>query len=158
MELRKQWEFKGFKFKGFIDRLDSVGGELRVVDYKTGRVLDKEKDINEANAVEVAEALFSPETSAKDRPKIAFQLFLYDKFMENESEASGKPLFNSIYHVASLFQEPVKNVPVCKAFMEKMEEGLEALLSEISSTQTGFRLTDDKDVCKYCEFNNICGR
>lgn len=158
LELKKKWEFKGFKFKGFIDRLDSVGGDFRVVDYKTGRVLDKEKDINEANAEQVVQALFSPDTPSKDRPKIAFQLFLYDKLMEKESEASGKPLVNSIYHVASLFKEPVKNVPVCKTFMEMMEENLEALLNEISSTQTGFRLTEDKDVCKYCEFNNICGR
>lgn len=158
LELRKEWKFRGFTFKGFIDRLDIVDGMLRVVDYKTGRVLDNEKNINDSNAEKIVETLFSADTKSSDRPKIAFQLFLYDKFVSEMEEASGKELNNSIYHVISLFKEEVFNCPVNSEFLKNMEEKLSSLLDEMVSLDSGFHRTSDLKVCEFCDFKDICGR
>ncbi|HBN01069.1 MAG TPA: hypothetical protein DD383_00295, partial [Rikenellaceae bacterium] len=68
-------DIDGFHFIGYVDRMDSLRpGEIRIVDYKTGKVEDKDVNITDANAEEVVEALFGP--SNEGRPKIAFQLYL----------------------------------------------------------------------------------
>ena len=41
---------------------------------------------------------------------------------------------------------------------EGVMSGLDTLLDQIASTETGFRHTSDTDSCKYCDFKNICGR
>lgn len=170
LELKREWEFNGYRFIGYIDRLDSVGDMMRVVDYKTGKVLDKEKSIGErknerqsddkvlADIESLVEALFSPDTPHAARPKIAFQLFVYDKLVEGIEAAKGKKLHNSIYHVTGLFKEPVRNVPVNEYFIELVQERLTGLLDELSSIEKGFRRTADTEVCKYCDFKDICGR
>ena len=59
-EVKVSGEFKGQKFKGFIDRLDSFHpGQVRVVDYKTGKVLDDDEKINDDNALAIAEDIFA---------------------------------------------------------------------------------------------------
>lgn len=156
LEIYKEWSFNGFNFKGYIDRLDRIGDKIRVVDYKTGKVLDKEKFIDSSNAEDVANTLFSTETSVHQRPKIAFQLFLYDMLVEKDFP--GRQLFNSVYHITNLFSEPVTNVPVNEDFCNIVKERLEEVLDEIANPEISFRLTSDKDVCKYCDFKNICGR
>ena len=43
LEQKVRGEIDGFRFKGFVDRMDSYkGGEVRIVDYKTGRVSEEE--------------------------------------------------------------------------------------------------------------------
>lgn len=158
LELKEFMDFNGFRFKGYIDRLDQVGNTVRVVDYKTGKVLDIEKNISDDNFEDVIKSLFSKETKSDKRPSIAFQLFMYDKLIRENINLSGKDVCNSIYHVTGLFKEPVTDVPVSEKFMQAAENGLAEVLNEISSPDTGFARTKDTDVCNYCDFKNICGR
>ena len=80
LELARTWEFEGYKFFGFIDRMDSFEeGEVRIVDYKTGRVEEKDVRIDSGNAAAVTDLLFGPDNGK--RPKIALQLFLYDMYV-----------------------------------------------------------------------------
>ena len=61
-------EIDGFKFIGYIDRMDSfLPGEVRIVDYKTGKVEDKDVDINDSNASDIVGALFGQDN--QNRPK-----------------------------------------------------------------------------------------
>ncbi|MBQ4287075.1 MAG: PD-(D/E)XK nuclease family protein [Bacteroidales bacterium] len=161
LEKEGSWTRKGFRFYGFIDRVDSfIPGVLRVVDYKTGTVLDGEKHMADASAArKVVEALFAKDTKDGKRPKIAIQMFLYDRFMEN-SGYHGK-LDNTVYHmvslpstgVVSMFGEGAREV-----FDEGITSGLDSLLDEIASTQVGFSHATDTDSCRFCDFKNICGR
>jgi CRISPR/Cas system-associated exonuclease Cas4 (RecB family) len=157
LELQCECEIDGFNFIGFIDRLDSLRpGEVRVVDYKTGKVEDKDVNITDSNAAEVADALFGPVN--KNRPKIALQLYLYDVFCPGLKEFPGGRLVNVIYPPANLFTDQVKEVPVSGEFMKLTEDRLHSLLTEIASVDVPFRRTEEKATCEYCDFRMICGR
>ncbi|MBQ0149200.1 MAG: PD-(D/E)XK nuclease family protein [Bacteroidales bacterium] len=157
LELTLPWEFHGFRFKGIIDRLDSfLPGTVRVVDYKTGKVEDADIHINDSNASEVVEKLFGQDNSK--RPKIALQLFLYDRFVRSLSRFGDCDLVNSIYQTSGLFVNPVEDVPVSEAFCALTEERLAAMLDEIADVRIPFRRTDDPDTCKWCDFKMLCGR
>lgn len=150
-------DIDGFHFIGFVDRMDSLRpGEIRIIDYKTGKVEDKDVNITDDNAEAVVEALFGPDNNG--RPKIALQLYLYDVFCRESKEYRGQRMVNVIYPPANLFTEPVKEVPVSETFMRLTEERLHALLAEIASTEIPFRRTDDENTCSYCDFRMICGR
>ncbi len=150
-------DIDGFHFIGYVDRLDSLRpGEIRIVDYKTGKVEDKDVNITDANAEEVVEALFGP--SNEGRPKIAFQLYLYDVFCSESKDYKGQRMVNVIYPPANLFTEPIKEVPVSEEFMRLTEEKLHGLLSEIASVDVPFRRTTEEKTCSYCDFRMICGR
>ena len=149
-------EMGGFKFIGFIDRVDSYKpGEVRIVDYKTGKVEDNDIFIDDANAAQVVDQLFAPDS--KSRPKIALQLFLYDH-MAPTVAPSGSRLVNSIYSTARLYSQPLPDVPVCAEFSRLAMEGVMGLLKEIEDLNVPFRRTEDTKTCDYCDFKAICGR
>ena len=166
-------EIGGFKFIGFIDRLDSYKpGEVRIVDYKTGKVEDNDILIDEGNAAQVVEQLFAPDS--KSRPKIALQLFLYDHMVGVIAGQAGNDgrgtdigrharldrasLVNSIYSTARLYSQPLPDVPVCAEFSRLAMEGVMGLLKEIEDLNVPFRRTEDTKTCEYCDFKAICGR
>lgn len=149
--------FHGFTFVGFIDRLDSLGdGEVRVVDYKTGKVLDEDIDIHDGNAASIAEKIFAEDV--KDRPKIAFQFFIYDLLLQNRKEVKGKKLYNCVYSTSRIFREKPANVPLNRTFYEQTSDKLKETLDEICNPGVNFRRTSDESVCSYCDFKTICGR
>lgn len=162
LELERFWDFNGHKFKGYIDRMDSFrDDEVRIVDYKTGKVDEKEVKINDENADGVVDALFSPDTKSKNRPEIAVQLFVYDRFVEKDVE--DKSVLNVLYPIPRLFSSPelasnILSSRECPDFDDKVTEKLEGLFAEMMDTGTDFRRTKDNDTCKYCDFKKICGR
>ena len=162
LELERFWDFKGHKFKGYIDRMDSFrDDEVRIVDYKTGKVDEKEVKINDENADGVVDALFSPDTKSKNRPEIAVQLFVYDRFVEKDVE--DKSVLNVLYPIPRLFSSPelasnILSSRECPDFDNKVTDRLEGLFAEMMDTGTDFRRTKDSDTCKYCDFKKICSR
>ena len=156
-EIRVAGEFCGQRFKGFIDRLDSFNeGEARVVDYKTGKVLEDDENINDANAEEIADKIFNPDM--KNWPKIALQFYVYDMLVQTRPEVRGRKISNCVYSTAHLFKEPPVAVPMNAKFYEAVSERLEVLLAEMYDTSVPFRRTDDGKICSYCDFRMICGR
>lgn len=156
-ELIVKGDFHGFRFKGFIDRLDAFSdSEVRVVDYKTGRVLDDDIDIRQDNARDIADKIFMPDV--KDRPKIAFQFYIYDLLVRDREEVKGRTLHNCVYSTSRLFSELPVAVPVNEGFFDAVSGHLEKLLDEMCDPETGFRRTADEHVCGYCDFKTICGR
>ena len=155
LEQKREWEFKGFKFLGYIDRLDRFKeGIVRVIDYKTGKMDAKDVEINDENAEKMAERLFAPDS--KSRPKVAFQLFLYDMYVKDEFK--GEQIENVIYNVPKLFTSGIMSSFECEKFNEIVVEKLSKVFEDLSDPDTCFRRTTDTDVCKYCDFRKICGR
>lgn len=152
--------FGGFSFKGRVDRLDSFHpGVVRLVDYKTGKVLDTDTDISDATAEKIAGAIFSDDNSL--RPKIALQFFIYDLLLEKSGAFSGQTIVNTVYSTRSLLQKRPVNVYMNAKFHTLMKEKLTALLSEIDSLEIPFRrhvLSYNDHTCEMCDFRTICGR
>lgn len=149
--------FEGFRFHGFIDRMDSYrSGEVRIVDYKTGRVEDNEVLISDANAQAVADLLFGPKNA--DRPKIALQLFLYDLFAHADPAARDARVVNAIYSTGRLYTGALPEVPESPAFSALVRERLKQTLSDITDTRIPWIRTDQVKTCAWCNFKDICGR
>lgn len=156
LELKRIWEFNGFKFIGFVDRLDSFGAdEVRVVDYKTGKVEDADINIFDENAAAVVEKLFGEDST--NRPKIALQLFLYDMAVAKDVP-EGAVLKNSIYSPSNLFVTEVRSIPASGEFNTLMKRRLAGMLDEIADVNVPFARTGDAATCEHCDFKIICGR
>ena len=150
-------EFHGQKFKGIIDRLDSFDpSQARIVDYKTGKVLPDDENIDDGNAVAIAESIFAPDVA--ERPKIALQFFIYDMLLKDYEIAKGKDIYNSVYSTASLFKDEPKTIKVNRTFYDAVSEKLQGLLDEMRDPDVPFTRTCDEGVCTYCDFKTICGR
>lgn len=156
-EKRVTGEFHGQKFKGFVDRIDSFApGQARIVDYKTGKVLPEDEDIHDGNAEYIADQIFAPDV--QNRPKIAFQFYLYDLLLKGDDMIEGRSLCNSVYSTAHIFKDPPKTVPLNETFFNCVSERLKSLLDEMRDTDVPFRRTEDEKICAYCDFKTICGR
>ena len=128
--------FDGFKIHGYIDRLDSYrDGEVRVVDYKTGKVED-----------------------GNGGPKIAMQLFIYNVLCHQEPSLAGMRLVDSIYSIRHLYTGNLPDMPENPEDTLEMTAKLEALLSEITNLDIPWTRTENRDTCAHCDFKDICGR
>ena len=147
------------QLKGFIDRVDEVGGTLRIIDYKSG---------TGTTVFPSVEALF--DKSVADRPKAVMQVFMYAWMYANE--LSGRTAIQpGIYYVRTLFaptfdagiyhrvergkQERVMDFA---DYRDAFEEGLRGCLDEIFSEETPFIQTTNGKACSYCRFRSICGK
>ena len=157
LEQKRRMEWNGFRFKGYVDRIDSYrDGQVRIVDYKTGKVEDDEILITDENAAPVVEKLFGE--SNAHRPKIALQLFLYDLLAHADAALDGHTIVNSIYSTTRLYTGALPDCPESAEFIRLTSERLRAMLSEMTDVNTPFRRTQEQDTCTWCDFKNICGR
>ena len=156
LEKRVRMVWNGFRFKGFIDRIDSYRpGQVRIVDYKTGKVEDAELSITDESAGSVAEKLFGPRNEG--RPKIALQLFLYDE-LAREDLGIREPLVNAIYSTARLYGEPAPESPESAEFSRLAAQGLQEKLAEITDASVPWTRTEETKTCEWCPFKGLCGR
>ncbi|MDE5759951.1 MAG: PD-(D/E)XK nuclease family protein, partial [Bacteroides sp.] len=141
---------------GTIDRLDSKGDTLRIVDYKTGGTPKTPESI---------EQLFTP---AENRPNYIFQTFLYAAIMCRKQSLKVAPSLLYIHRAASDSYSPViemgaprqPKLPVNNfAFFEDdFRERLHSLLQEIFNPEETFSQTEDTKKCEYCDFKRLCKR
>lgn len=128
----------GFKFYGYLDRLDSYKeGEVRVVDYKTGKVDDGKDGIS---------------------PKIAMQFHIYNLLCHQQSFLAGKRIVDSIYSIHHMYTGNLPDMPEDPETAKEMTAKLEAMLSDISNLEIPWSRTEDRDICSRCDFKDICGR
>ena len=120
------------RLKGQFDRLDRVGDILRVVDYKTGRVvIPKQQLMNR---------VFEDAKHAA-----AFQTLFYTYvYLQNHPTMKVVPTVLSLKATDQMSQ-PVTTTPIGLEDLQEFEDGLVNLLSEIWNADEPFALRDDKD-------------
>ena len=144
---------------GIIDRIDSKGESLRIVDYKTGGDADTPANV---------QSLFIPD---KKRSNYVFQTFLYasivcKKLREKNDSRLVAPALLYIHRAASekyspVIQmgeprkpkEPVDNVA---QYEGDFRENLKTLLEDIFNPDISFTQTEIEDKCAYCDFRALC--
>lgn len=151
------------KFIGFIDRLDSFrDGVVRIVDYKTGKVLDDDyvnvADSPKANdkVESIVNAIF--DISSKERPKIAFQFYIYDMLSASLDCVKGRQVRNCIYSTTGLFRDVPVSVELNKLFIDRVTGRLGETFEQMYDINVPFIRTSDEKVCSFCDFKSICGR
>lgn len=144
---------------GIIDRIDSKGESLRIVDYKTGGDADTPANV---------QSLFIPD---KKRSNYVFQTFLYasivcKKLREKNDSRLVAPALLYIHRAASENYSPVIQMREPRKPKEPVDnfaqyegdfrENLKTLLEDIFNPDISFTQTEIEDKCAYCDFRALC--
>ena len=145
--------------KGFIDRVDSRNGMIRIIDYKTGQGNLDFRDID---------SLFDRDNPK--RPKYALQTFLY-AWMYRRQHMPQQPIAPHIYYLKNISTENFQTqicqkesrmpaVPVndFETYQDDFLQRLTGLLEEIFNPDIAFTQCNNAKQCEHCAFRPICNR
>jgi len=140
------------KLKGNADRIDSVGKNIRIVDYKTGVTENKE-----INFKDWEEIVTNPELDK------SFQLLMYALMYQRMNPSITENIISGIisFRKLSLGLQTVKidsTEELSIDVLSEFEEQLKIILTDIFNPDSDFVQTDDLDTCEYCSFKGICNR
>lgn len=138
------------KMKGFADRIDQVEDVVRIIDYKTGAVDEKELKLPDLSP------FFSEEHSEK-----AFQLIFY-AYLYYKMHPEGKDHITSgllSFRYLSKGFLPLQlngSLTISRADALAFEALLKQWVHSVFDTEIPFSQTTDADVCKNCDYAAIC--
>ena len=160
LEIPLSAELHGQKFYGVADRIDRVGpgGDVRMVDYKSGKDDPSVLMTGAADASDVADTIFAGSYDKRKKVKAGLQFFIYDKMLHEKGIADMKHVSNSMYATAGLFTAPAQICPLDPVFADELDMRLERLISEIRNPEVPFTMAEDVRNCEWCDFRMICGR
>lgn len=150
------------RIRGIVDRVDKFGNALRIIDYKTGSVQEKDLIIDENKFLEIAQN----KGLGKARQLWLYRYLLLKNLESNPQWESQKEEFLVEAGIYSLRKKDMSFMKLAlkkewlqkDIFVEKTEKWLGEVITEMLDTSQTFRKTDDIEVCKYCQYQNICGR
>ena len=158
------------RMKGRIDRIDlKADSVLRIVDYKTGKVVKKDVDAGES----LGDTLREEEMKAK-----LFQLWMYKFLVAKELQKSPEARIPSLQGldperlliqpgIISFrnFQDKLISAPLefsegesVASFLRESEELVSFWVNALISQETAFEKTVNLDQCTFCDFTSICHR
>lgn len=149
---------KKLRIGGIVDRLDTDGNTIRVVDYKTGKAKDK-------GIFSSVDDLFAPKKS--DKTKEVLQIFTYCyalKQQEGFDDIKPELWFvrdtNPDYlpSVKCKQDKSISEVSSFNQWEDVFVEKLKTLIYEIYDASIPFNQTDNKKTCQNCPYNVVCGR
>ena len=134
------------RFKGYIDRLDNIGGQMRICDYKTGSVAEV-KEYDEKGLDNVF----------RGKAKTSFQLLLYAVMMREQNQDLNE--FNlAVYDVKKLFFNHVNSKYCPPEAIDSFKERLGDIVGEIFNQAVPFTGIEADKACEFCPAKAICGR
>ena len=136
--------------KGIADRIDIVDGQMRIADYKSGRVKAEELSVNDA------------EPDPHNVPDKWFQVMCYAWLYCRKHNYKG-PFTAGIFPLSALSSDFMpasweQNKVLDTSHIDQFENLLKKLLDEIMEPSTPFHARPDKDRCSYCPFDRICSK
>lgn len=158
------------RIAGKIDRIEQYDGQIRIIDYKTGKV-----ELPDKAPEDLADKLLNDGGADKMR-----QLWMYRYLaIKNIRDYGGLPLNKDIADVFETGNLPVeagfysfrdvaggfKTNPVrfgehdsAEQYIHQSEELLRRMIQRLFDPDEPFRKTDQLETCQYCDFKGICGR
>ncbi len=141
-------EMVPIRFKGVADRVDRHNDTLRITDYKTGKV--EEKDLKFKSVQDLFEDV---------KYDKAFQLMMYS-WLYTRNHNPSLPVSSGIFAL----KNPSKfllllDVPEEKSSddpLPEFEQHLITVCQEILDPEVPFHQTRDTDICRICSYNQVC--
>ena len=140
---------------GTVDRMDSKGDTLLLIDYKTGGTPKTPNDLAQ---------LFQP---GDTRPAHVFQAFLYAAILCRKQPLKVAPALFYIHRAASDSYSPIieigparQRTPVDDFALhnDEFRSHLQALLSGLFNPEQPFVQTESGNRCAYCDYRRLCRR
>ncbi len=148
-------ELINVKYRGSADRIDKLKSQVRIVDYKTGSVVDSHLRIGINKNKDQWDKMFTDEYDK------AFQLMMYawmywDNKAAFNSISSGILALkkHSIYYPLKLYGEDV----ITEEHILRFEEDLKQLTAEIFDKRVTFSQRKADRICTNCDYKTICMR
>lgn len=146
---------KKINLKGFADRIDRVGNDWQIIDYKTGKVNSTELKIKEWDN------LVTDPAAAK-----AFQLVMYAYLHSTMTAKEKRGISAGIIAMNKIKSGflPVtipgndKSGVASRDMLLNFEKILQRLLTEIFDPEIPFQQTENREICEKCPFVNLCAR
>lgn len=133
--------------KGHADRVDLIGDTIRIIDYKTGKVMPGELLIDDVE-----------DLATEERNRKALQLLIYALlyFKKQDQQAvlklesgiiSFRNLSAGFMHTGIKSKSPLLDAEL----MQSVENQLKAMIANIYDQHTAFAHSEDSEYCLYCE-------
>lgn len=159
------------RIKGRIDRIDEKNGITTISDYKTGKVGFSDQS---GRIYSISSLLDAEENS---RHKEAVQLFLYAMAMKADEKYKNKDIRFGLYtlremadantYSSGIFIKPkgsrgnlhIEQIDaLTDEHTEEFRSALSALVDQMLDPGVEITQTEDRNVCKYCPYVQICKR
>ena len=153
IELSKTIESNGYSVQlhGFADRIDKVGDEIRIIDYKTGKV--------HSNDVKIGDKVEGLTGMTEKSIQLMMYKYLYLAEHSN-SEQLIKPgiigfqkLSHGLYNL-----EINASHGLSTSFEETCTRYFNDFLAEMFNKDIPFTQTEELKNCSFCDFKSICKR
>ena len=142
LELTVHGQKRKISFTGYIDRIDKIGDQYRVIDYKSGKV--KEEDVKFVDK--------ETELLSFQKCKHAVQLTLYALFLkENLGFYPAETSIFSLTDVQNMSYVLNSKTKSLEEICDLFKVFLEKLLEEIFDEHQAFEHNEDSKYCNYCE-------
>ncbi|MGB3619034.1 MAG: PD-(D/E)XK nuclease family protein [Catalinimonas sp.] len=151
------------RLKGIIDRIDRKGDVVRVLDYKTGGQDRKFSTVGD---------LFDPSRARAN--DTALQVLYYGWLFRRSPQARPTDrVAAGVYKAREMFGDDfgwklrwsptgqprdARDLDDIAEVEEAFEEGLVETLRELFDPDVPFRQTDNRDLCKFCDYQALCHR
>ncbi len=147
IELEINGSKKSFKLKGLIDRVDSIGGKIRIVDYKSGKVKDEDVFVKIGKS---DDDYYKKFTTTKHALQLTMYSYLY------RSRYGVLPTEVGIYSLINIsngfFALDTNKGMTLEEITEAFPEVLQELFSEMYDTEIPFEHTIQQfSYCNYCK-------
>lgn len=153
-EIKHVIDYDGNKIllHGFADRIDKVDDEIRIIDYKTGKINTTDAKIG------------SKTTGISTMTEKAIQLIIYKYLYLKENQDVKAELvrpgiigFQKLSHgMFDLEIDPGHELS--SQFMDTCDKYFKEFLDELFNKDIPFTQTEDTKSCSFCDFKNICKR
>ena len=135
----------GVRIKGRVDRIDRLDGQLRVIDYKTGKV--NPADLKGGKDKKISDKMF--------------QVLAYAWLYAQQSPATAQPMQCGIYPLGSLREGflPVSwedQTDITPDTLDCFAQEVRALAEGMLNKDIPFEATPSKEGCLYCGYGEVC--